>query len=465
MTVDAQLDHSSRVTSFIAGTGPADLPPDAVERAKRSILDLLGCAAFGRSAESVEPALRYITRRRSAGDSTIFFGGGKASAEDAALINGSYVHSTEMSETFTRALAHPGNTVIPALLAVAERERLSGRAVLTGTAVGYELLIRLGLAAGPDLVLSQGLHPPATLGTFGATAAVATMLGLDEAETASAMGIAACSVPSQLIVAMYRHSTVKDLFQAYAASIGVFAAGLAAEGMTGPSDWLEAWTAAIPRVMDLDRVTDRLGEFWHLSSGGLHFKLLPVMAMAAPSLGALRHIHETDPELDPTKIDDILIESSGRIELGRIDFPTTMVSARGSLPFLAAAALLDRERFLDDRYFLSFLRPELLTDPAVRELAGRVRLRVDPEFDHNMEVAWPMKFEARVTVRLTDGRTLVGYHDTWPATSTMSYADVADKFRAISAGRLSAGRADEIVAAVSELDTASDITGLVSLLA
>src|SRR3546814_2880264 len=81
------------------------------------------------------------------------------------------------------------------------------------------------------------------------------------------------------------------------------------------------------------------------------------------------------------------------------------------------------------------LEPTLLTDGDVRSLSDKVRLEVDPEFDHNMETAWPMKFEARVTITLRGGQQLIGYHDTWPETSTMNYDQVADKFLAVCEGR------------------------------
>src|SRR3546814_13436008 len=110
-------------------------------------------------------------------------------------MNGAYVHSTEMSETFTRALAHPGNSVIPAVLAAAERDHRSGREVILGTAIGYELLIRLGLGTGPSLVLKQGLHPPATPGAFGPTAAVSKVPGLSLAETPAAPGTPPSPLP------------------------------------------------------------------------------------------------------------------------------------------------------------------------------------------------------------------------------------------------------------------------------
>lgn len=454
---------SDEVARFAAGTGPSDLSDDALERAKRSVLDLLGCAALGSMAESVEPLLRYVRRRGGPPDSAIFFGGGHAPATEAALVNGAFVHSTEMSETFTRALAHPGNAVLPALLAVAERDHLSGRSVLVATAVGYEILIRLGLGAGPDLVLEQGLHPPATMGVFGATAALANARGFSVDETADALGIASCHAPSALIAAMYEHATVKDLFQAWAAATAVMATDLAAEGMSGPRDWLSAWTSAVPRHFDIDKVVERLGTEWWISSGGLHFKRLPVMAMGAPTIGALRNLIAEQGPPPISDIESIKVESSGRIELGRTGHPTNAVAARASLPFLTAAVLVHPDRALEDEYLVDFFTPELLADEAVRSLASRVQLAVDEEFEHNMEVAWPMKFEARVTISLRDGGALVGYKDTWPETSTMSFDEVADKFRAVSKQAVEPDRTTEIIEAVRALDACDDIADFAAL--
>src|SRR3546814_20270461 len=102
-----------------------------------------------------------------------------------------------MPETLRRALAHPGTGWSPAVLASSERDHRSGREGILGTAIGYELLIRLGLGTGPSLVLKQGLHPPATLGAFGSTAAVSKVHGLSLDETRAALGIASCHLPSR----------------------------------------------------------------------------------------------------------------------------------------------------------------------------------------------------------------------------------------------------------------------------
>src|SRR3546814_16917473 len=99
------------------------------------------------------------------------------------------------------------------------------------------------------------------------------------------------------------------------------------------------------------------------------------------------------------------------------------------------------------------LEPTLLTDGDVRSLSDKVRLEVDPEFDHNMETAWPMKFEARVTITLRGGQQLIGYHDTWPETSTMNYDQVADNFLAVGEGPLGAHAPAPVADTAPSLET------------
>src|SRR5690606_10571208 len=150
--------------------------------------------------------------------------------------------------------------------AVAERDGRSGMDVLVATAVGYELLIRMGMTVGASLVLEQGLHPPATLGGFAATASLSSLGGFDDARTRNALGIVACNVPTALMAAGFDHATVKDMFQGQAAAVGVTATDLASRGVTGVHDWIGSWYRSVPRKFDLAPIPDRLGEYWHTSS-------------------------------------------------------------------------------------------------------------------------------------------------------------------------------------------------------
>src|SRR3546814_19032415 len=103
------------------------------------------------------------------------------------------------------------------------------------------------------------------------------------------------------------------------------------------------------------------------------------------------------------------------------------------------------------------LEPTLLTDGDVRSLSDKVRLEVDPEFDHNMETAWPMKVAARVTITLRGGQQLIGSHDPWPETSTMNYDKLADQLLAVCKARFDATRAAPAVAPRSSPQKLADV--------
>ena len=149
-----------------------------------------------------------------------------------------------------------------------------------------------------------------------------------------------------------------------------------------------------------------------------------------------------------------------------------MIAARGSIPFLIGAVLCRQADFKSDPYFIHFLRPELLADEKVANLAKKVELRVDPEFDYNLELAPPaddvngyIKLEGRVTLRLRDGRTLVGYDDVFASTGNMTWKQVADKFRAVTDGVIAPATADAIVEVAMSLGNRGSVRELVALVA
>jgi 2-methylcitrate dehydratase PrpD len=202
---------SRAINEFAAGVSFDALPSDVVARGKRSLLDTIGCAVYGRDAEPPALILDYVHRHHKGEEATAYCGGGRSTAFGAALANGAFVHSTEFAETFTRAFMHPNSCVIPAALSLAEREHTSGRQLLSAIAVGYEILIRLGLAVSPEFALEQGMHPPAALAVFGAAAACANLVGFDVEKTANTLGIAAGQAPTAIRAATDQQVTVKDL--------------------------------------------------------------------------------------------------------------------------------------------------------------------------------------------------------------------------------------------------------------
>src|SRR3546814_886608 len=131
------------------------------------------------------------------------------------------------------------------------------------------------------------------LGAFASTAAVARMHQFDEAQMANALGVVACHTATPLMRAADQHATVKDLFQGWTAALGVFATDMSSAGLTGVPDWVTPWYHAVPRKYDLEPLLDQLGDFWHVSSGGIRIKTRPVMGMAQPTMQAMAQMVAT----------------------------------------------------------------------------------------------------------------------------------------------------------------------------
>jgi len=283
------------------------------------------------------------------------------------------------------------------------------------------------------------------------------------------MGIASVLTPTPPLVGNHQSATVKDMYQGFGTAFGMMAVDLAAVGVTGLRDWVLPWYRAVVQGYTLTPLIDRLGEYWHISSGGLHIKSKPVLAMAQPVLSSLEQILTTN-DIDVEDIEDILAESSRRIELSDIPEPTTMTGARASIQFMVAAALVHQQAFKSDPYLVRFLSPSLLDDRDVRRLAKRVRLGIDPEFDFNMDFAPTkdgdhyMKFEGRITLTLRDGRKLSAYEDVYALNGNPNRERIEAKFRACAEGKLPAVQQDRLIETVWQLESLKDMSELVELM-
>jgi 2-methylcitrate dehydratase PrpD len=450
------------IARFVADTRLDDLPPETIERAKRSILDFLCVAIYGSTSECAEAYLSYATRQGSHPESTVVCGGRRLAAYSAALVNATYGHSTELFESYTRAMVHPGNVVIPAVLAVAERDGLSGAAVVTATAVGFEVLSRIGLSVGNGLLFEQGYHTPGALGGFGSTAGCATLVRLGAEQAADAVGIAACYVPSTLNAAM-RGATIKEFFEGTAAATGVMATDLVRSGISGIRDWDEHWYRAVPRTHNCDELTDGLGKDWRIESGGLHFKERAVMAVGQPVLQACEALIRAH-SLEAGSIARIRLRGGRRILVGGNRHPASILAAITSAPFLAAFAFVHQEEFLDDPHFIRCLTPERLADERVTALAERVEVEADERFDYDFEIGSPQRFAAHVAIELQDGTVFEEYADIWPATSQMCYDKVAQKFRDVVRDLVAPEETDRIVEHIARLDEDPDISAFLGSL-
>ena len=269
------------------GRFAVDAAPPAAARdaAARAVLDTIGVVLAGAS----EPAARAVQRvvMDSQGPCTILGLAASAGAGDAALANGTAAHALDYDDMCFVSLAHPSAPLVAAALAAAETAGASGRSLLDAYVVGFEIEARLGRAMNPRHY-QRGWHCTSTIGTIGAAAAAARLLGLDAKAAGHALAIAASEASG---LKENFGTMVKPLHAGLAARNGVLAAQLAAAGMTasaaaidGPQGFLAAMDSAQPA---LDEIAADLGSRWEILDTGITVKLYPSCAGTHPALDAL----------------------------------------------------------------------------------------------------------------------------------------------------------------------------------
>ncbi len=358
---------------------------EARGRARLHLIDWLGCAIAG-GADALSTALATIPPLKAHAGACPVLGRGHASAFHALLMHGVDGSALEFDDVERRALLHPASVVMPAVLATASQATPVGD-LLTAVVRGYEAMIRIGRALGPDHY--RFWHPSSTVGSLGAAAAAASLLGLGATATAHALATAGSRTGG---LWQMRHETVptKRLHVALAALEGVLAAHFAAAGITGPLALLEGpqglFAATAPGA-DPEAVLAESPD-WLIFE--VSFKPYPACRHAHPAIDAL------------SALLPLRAESVRRIEVetyrAAVDFcgraqPASEPEARFSIPHALAARLLLGEP--DPAHY----RQPWLTDPRVQDLRGRIALAEASEFSRR----FPAHFGARVRVQLDDG--------------------------------------------------------------
>src|SRR5262245_48330518 len=229
----------TRTLAAFASTLSYEAIPTAVcEATKQYLLDTIGCGIYGSQTPWAKIVNQLILEQGGRPEATLWLQGFRGPANMVALGLGVMMHSCELDDYHSGAKLHPGAVVIPAALAVAERQGASGCDLLRAIVAGYELMIRTSLAAGTLSMRRRGWHITGLCGTFGAAAAAGQLLGLDSLQMANALGLVASQSLAWLPFPCVG-LTGRACVPGRSAQSGVFAAELAARGFTGPTAVLE----------------------------------------------------------------------------------------------------------------------------------------------------------------------------------------------------------------------------------
>ncbi|MFC2021874.1 MmgE/PrpD family protein [Chloroflexota bacterium] len=448
------MGATEELAKFVTELEYESLTEEVVEQTKICTLDVLGSALFG----SIQPWGKMMAEfARDLGgkeESTILGYGYKVCAPSAALANGTMGHSFELDDAYIPAVHHPGVTVIPAALAIGERQHSAGKDFITSVVAGYEVMNRVGLAVGETHIL-RGFFPTPTNGSFGAAAAAGKLLGVNANQMANALGIAG-SKASGLMETLGAGAMTKRLGAGTAAENGVMAALLAQKGFTGTTTILEGeygYLRAFSDNSDVSKLTDRLGKYFYILQTA--FKLFPCCKALHAYIDAVIKL----ASLYNLRAEDVEEITAGGYEKIRkmhaIYEPPAIVAAQFSVPYTVAVAFLKGKVDLDE------FTEKSIRDPEVLNFAKKVKIVVDPE----IVLLWPAHEPGKITIRLKDGRE---YSETvvdprGDPRNPIPVGELQEKFRTLVSNILSETQVSEVMKIVDQLENLGDISELTDL--
>jgi 2-methylcitrate dehydratase PrpD len=447
--------ESRKLAEFVTEATFSDLSQEAIADTKRSVLDWLGSVMAG-SLEAPARAVQAVVPKLGASTDATIFGSARSSATGAALANGVSSHILELDDVHNASTLHPAASIIPAALAVAEREHADGQAFLLAVALGYEAALRIGEAVNPSHY--RFWHPTGTAATFGSAMAAGSLLKLNSAQMLNALGSAGTQAAG-LWEFNADGAMSKHLHPGKAALNGVLSADLALAGFTGATRILEGergFFRATSEGYDAACITAGLGAKWKISEicfkqhsccGHTHTAIDTALKLRAQlgwngreAIDGLREI-----QIDTYRAGyDIVKEMN----------PKTPFHAKFSLAYVTSTALLEGRVGLS-QFGVNRFGEEGVIEPAIAALLPRVQITVSEKLSAMYPKAWP----SRIRLILNNGRVFAGGcdHPRGNPENPVSTSELENKFRSLVEPRFGAAVVRSAIAAVHKLVEISDV--------
>ncbi len=399
-----------KLASFASDTRFDDLPKDVIESVKLRIIDTLGISLAAWPLDQGKAVFTLVKKAGGTSEAAPIGTSKFFPTEQAAFVNGVLAHSLDFDDTHLPSILHPSAIIIPTALSVGMNIGASGRDIITAAAVGYEICIRVGMAAFDkelhnSVFFEKGLHGASICGALGA-AAVASKLYSNTATTiADSLGIVS-SMAAGLLEANRTGGTVKQIHGGWACHAGVWASKLAGAGFTGPPTVFEGRFGFFHALCDNKfnaKSFNDVGESWETPN--IFFKPYPSNHFTHAGIDAALALKKEYDIEDPTKIEKIelgvatpTLRTIAQPREAKIH-PESGYAARFSGPFTIAAALLGGGGlgvYLDD-FSDNNAKSVLYND-----LATKVHCFSDPKCDS----IFPYHFPAILRIRFTGGSTI-----------------------------------------------------------
>ena len=426
----------------------AVLPGEVRDLAVQCMQDAIAVAMAGADDDLVRILRAELEEAGGTPQSSVWGSPLKLPAGAAALLNGTMAHALDYDDVNLAMPGHPTVAILPAVLALAEATGASGAATMAAFVAGYETACRVGQVITPGHYDVVGFHATGTVGTFGAAAGCAHLLGLTEDQTLHALGIAATQAAG--LKSMFG-TMCKPLHAGKAAQNGLLAAKLAARGFTARPDSLEC-VQGFARTHSPDfhpeaALADPEGG-WHIRAN--LFKYHAACYLTHAGIEAARTLRDR-PGVSPETIAAITLrvdESTDRV--CNIANPATGLEAKFSHRLTAAMALAGLETSRLDSF-----TAQVAVDPRITALRDKVSVELLPRFGQT---------HAIMDIHLADQTTLSAEHDAGiPATSVASQGGrIRAKFDGLLAPLLGPARAASLGDAIAAIDRNPNVATLLA---
>ena len=447
VSADHHAPPVTRLLAELVAQHPSRGWSDAVDHAAhRTFLNWLGCAVGAAQHESVNAALAAVQMLQPAPQSSVLGRSDKVDMASAALLNGISSHTFDFDDTHLKTIIHPAGPVASALLALAEHQGSSGRALIDALVLGIDVSCRIGNAMYPDHY-DRGWHITGSTGSVGAAAGCARLLGLNVDQTAMALGIAA----SQPIGMREQFgSMTKPFHPGGAARAGLMSALLAQQGFTASPRALEAPRGMMQTIStknDWSEITSELGQRFEIAFNT--FKPFACGIVVHPGIDGCAQLRAQGVRPEHIASLEIKVHSLG-LELCGKKEPADGLQAKFSIYHGCAAGLsfgcAGEDEFSD----------AVVTRADMVALRRKVVATVDDSID---EAA------ADITAVMQDGSRVHVHveHAIGSLQNPMTDAQLEAKFHGLSDAVIGAARTKDLIQAAWRLGAAHTVQALIAL--
>jgi len=449
---------TAKMSRWAAGLEYKHLSQDAVYQAKRFLLDSVGCAVGGYQQHDVKIALEVLDEVAGRGPATVIGTGNKIDVVSACLANALMIRCMDYNDIYWKQdPSHPSD-IFPAALACCERAKSDGKELIVGLVLGHEFEMRFCEAAFPG-IRERGWHH-ATLTAFVSPIVAGRALHLDWEQIQHAIGISASRHATLGAVTAGKLTMMKNTVDPLATQSGVLAALMAEKGYTGPEhvvDGKEGLTHCFGPDWKLELLTDGLGESWRITQCGM--KAFPTEALTHTPISATLDLVKQN-DLKPDQVRQVQIRSLARAadilsDPSKYD-PRSKETADHSLPYVIAAALVDRQ--VTPAQFTM----EKIMDPAIRAQLKKIEVVADPE----IEKVFPALQRVIVNITTKDGRTFTRQLD-YPKgdpRNPLTDNEIEEKFAALAEGVLSKSAQQKVKDAIWNLEKIGSVSKLMGMM-